>query len=312
MLRRIIALQESRFRLRVSDLIKLGNFVRIIELFPPSLPAPSSANSSQKFDLSFRFDRLVENISELEALADAFSFPELKDPTRVHLNSVALASELKRLTGNDVIPTITLRDSNRQNLLGLITYAMFAGLENLQIVRGDAYDPGVKSEPKNVYDFVAVSSLVKIVRKIESSLSNKERICILAPINLLKTDDESYLQTIRKRESAGTDIFVTESSFENIEKYLDRILRIRRLGIKTPIIHNIFPFRSYEDAVACTIKFGWKVSNDELHQLKTRGAEYGLELSRERYHRLLDRKDIAQGACISTRGNVELARRITS
>lgn len=298
--------------MRVSDLIRSGSFARIIELFPPGFPAPASKRVNQKFDLSFRFERLVENILELEALADAFSFPELKDPNRIHLNSVAVASELKRRTGNDVIPTITLRDSNKHNLLGLITYAIFAGLENLQIVRGDAYDASVKTEPRNVYDISTVSSLVKMVRQIESTLSNADRICILAPINLLKTDDENYMQTVKSRESAGIDIFVTESLFENIDRYLDRIAKIRNLGITSPIIHNIFPFKSYDDAIACTSKFGWMVSEEELHMLKSKGGEYGLELSRERYHRLLERKDVVQGACISTRGNIELARRITS
>lgn len=298
--------------MRVSEIIRAGNFARIIELFPPSLPTPASTNAPQKFDLSFRFERLVENIFELETLADAFSFPELKDASRVHLNSIALASELKRLTSNDVIPTITLRDSNRHGLLGLIAYALFAGLDNLQIVRGDPYDTNSKGQPKNVYDFSTVSSLVKIVRKIESCLSNVQKLCILAPINLLKTNDQEYMETVKNRESAGIDIFVTESLFEDIEKYLDRVSRIRRLGVKSPIIHSVFPFKSYEDAVSCVNKFGWKVSDEELHQLKTKGGEYGLDIARDRYHKLLERRDLAEGACISTRGNVELARRITS
>ena len=216
------------------------------------------------------------------------------------------------MTSNDVIPTLTLRDSNRHGLLGLITYALFAGLENLQIVRGDPYDPKIKSEPKNVYDVSTVSSLVKIVRKIESSLSNVQSLCILAPINLLKISDKNYIQTIKDRESSGVNIFVSESLFEDAEMYLERVSKIRELGVKTPIIHSIFPFRSYEDAVSCTKKFGWKVSEEELHQLKARGGEYSIELSRDRYHKLLERKDVAQGACISTRGNVDLARRITS
>ena len=312
MFRLAVAIRESRISLRLSEIIRSGNFVRLVELFPPGLPAPASIDGSQKYDLTFRFERLVVYIFELETLADAFSFPELKDPTRIHLNSIALASELKRLTSNDVIPTLTLRDSNRHGLLGLITYALFAGLENLQIVRGDPYDPKIKSEPKNVYDVSTVSSLVKIVRKIESSLSNVQSLCILAPINLLKISDKNYIQTIKDRESSGVDIFVSESLFEDAEIYLERVSKIRELGVKTPIIHSIFPFRSYEDAVSCTKKFGWKVSEEELHQLKARGGEYSIELSRERYHKLLERKDVAQGACISTRGNVDLARRITS
>ena len=81
---------------------------------------------------------------------------------------------------------------------------------------------------------------------------------------------------------------------------------------KLRLIHNIFPFRDYEDAVACKQKYGWKVSSEELHGLKTKGPKYGLEVAKKRYYDLLDRRDIVEGVCISTRGNPELVRLITS
>jgi 5,10-methylenetetrahydrofolate reductase len=265
---------------------------------------------SQRFDLSLRFERLVESVSELGALADAFSLPELKDGVRIHLNTVAIASELKKRTGSDIIPTVTLRDANKQSILGLISYAMFAGLENLQIVRGDPYFE--ESVPKNVYDISKVSNLVRLVRKIESHSADSDSMCILAPINMMKSNSRQYVKTIKDRQESGVDVFVTESLFENTDRYLERVVKLRRDGIKAPLIHNIFPFRDYDDAVACKQKFGWDISREELHGLKTKGPKYGLEVARQRYYDLLDRRDIAEGVCISTRGNPELVRQITS
>jgi 5,10-methylenetetrahydrofolate reductase len=296
--------------LKVSEIVRAGNFATLVELFPPGLPSPGSMKDSQKFDLEARFERLVQSIQELEALADAFSLPELKDTQRIHFNSVAIASELKRRTNSDVIPTITLRDSNRQNLLGAISFAIFAGLENLQIVRGDPYHS--QSEPSNVYDISKVSSLVSLVRKLEAHLLNTEKVCILGQINLTRISDERYVATALQREASGIDIFVTESLFEEIEAYLDRVVKVRGFGIKSPIVHNIFAFRDYDDALACVQKFGWRVSSEELHALKTVGPKYGIDKARERYQDLLDRKEIVQGVCISTRGNPELVRQITS
>lgn len=266
---------------------------------------------SQRFDLTLRFERLVESVTELETLADAFSLPELKDGIRIHLNTVAVASELKKRTGSDIIPTVTLRDANKQSILGMISYAIFAGLENLQIVRGDPYfdDSAV---PKNVYDISKVSRLVTLVRKIESHSASSDRMCILAPINMMILNDRKYMNTVRDRQASGVDILVTESLFEKIDKYLDRIVKLRKSGIKIPLIHNIFAFRDYEDAVACKQKFGWQISDEELHGLKTKGPRYGLDAARKRYYDLLDRRDIVEGVCISTRGNPELVRQITS
>ncbi len=99
-----------------------GDFVRLIELFPPSLPTPNLLSGKQAIDLSLRFDRLLQSINALEALADGFCLPELKDSERIHLNSVGLATELRRRTGSAIVPTLTLRDSNRQNILGTIAY----------------------------------------------------------------------------------------------------------------------------------------------------------------------------------------------
>lgn len=298
--------------MRASDIVSSGSFLRLVELFPPGMPAPHLMNDSQKFDLSVRFEKLVESISSLETVADAFSLPELREVDRIHLNSVGVASELSRRTGNAVIPTITLRDSNRQGILGTIAYAIYSGLENLQIVRGDPFDKTDGTLPKNVYDVQKISTLVKTIRTLEKHLVNRERLCILAPINLTKLEDKRYAETIRQRESSGVDIFVAESLFEDMGVHLQRVVDARKIGVTAPIVHNIFPLRSYEDGLACRKRFGWKISDAELSELSSGGSEQGVKRARERYHALLGSKKTAQGACISTRGNPELVRQITS
>jgi len=296
--------------LRLSDVIRLGNFARLIEIFPPGLPAPGLIKGDRKIDLSVRFERIAESLRQLEALTDAFSLPELRDGSRIHLNSVSVAAELQRKTSTSVIPTITLRDSNRQNLLGTIAFASFAGLENVQIVRGDPY--GSRLEPKNVYDYSKIASFVTVIREMESHLSNVEKICILAPVNLRRISEPAYVKIARQREISGVDVFVTESLFEDTAVYLDRVSEARDKGVEIPIVHNVFPLKDYDDAVMCIQKFGWKISEEELHGLKTQGSKFGLETARKRYFGLLDHREISQGACISTRGNTEIIRQIVN
>ncbi len=294
--------------MRLSDLAKNGQFIRIIEIFPPVLPSPDEVTKEQKFDLNLRFERILQGIMRTEHLADAFSLPELKDGNRIHLNTVGIATEIKRRTGIAVIPTITLRDSNKHNLLGTISFALFAGIENLLIVRGDPYSNEQSKEPKNVYDISKVSNLISTARKMESHISNDRELCILSPINLAKSDDESYLNTVKEREYSGVDIFLAEQMFDDTESYLGRIEKVREFGISRPIVHSIFPIKDYEDGVNLVDKFGWKISEFELANLKKEGPRYGLDMARQRYRALLHRKDLAQGVSISTRGNPEVAR----
>ncbi len=211
-----------------------------------------------------------------------------------------------------MIPTLTLRDSNRQGLLGMISFAIFAGLENMFLVRGDAYGNGSSSDPKNVYDIRKVSSFIELARKLEVTISMEHSLCILSPINLLRSGDDAYLKIVRGRENAGVDILVAEQMFEDFETYLDRLREIRESGISCPIVHSVFPFKNYYDAVYCIQKFGWKISETELQNLKEEGARYGLEMARKRYHLLFKNKELIQGVSISTRGNPEVARYIVS
>jgi 5,10-methylenetetrahydrofolate reductase len=309
--------------LLLSEIAATGNFVRIIELFPPAIPAPAINGSNRqpaedaRYDLGLRFDRIVESVQKFQNLADAFALPELKDEQRIHLNSVAVAYELRRRTGNAFIPTITLRDSNRQNLLGMITFAIFGGVENLLVVRGDPYplnSVGSKRNcppPKNVYDFNKVSDFVALIRRVETTLASKVRTCIISPINISsKSSDQRYLETLRAREFSGVDIFLAESFFEDVDTYIVKLRAVRKAGITRPILHSIFPLKSYDDAVMCSQKFGWNISAPELHNLKDGGVDYGLEMARKRYGGLLARKEEVQGVCVSSRGNFEFISEI--
>jgi 5,10-methylenetetrahydrofolate reductase len=298
--------------LRLSELIHEANFARIVEVFPPGFPRPSKVkNGTRKYDLAMRFDQLAESIARVESIADAFSIPELRDDQRVHLNSVGVASELKRRTGDDIIPTLTLRDSNIQNLLGSISFAIFSGLENLLLVRGDPFASG-NGGSKNVYDFTKVSSLVSTVRSLEASISSDHSICILTPINLFRSDDPKYIETLKEREKAGVDVFLAEQMFEDLEAYLLRVRALRRSGISKPIIHSLFPLKNYEDAIYCEQKFGWKIPPGELEHLRVSGPGYGLEMARKRYRWLVENKHLVEGVSISTRGNPEVARFVTA
>jgi 5,10-methylenetetrahydrofolate reductase len=298
--------------MRLSDLTDDGDFIRIVEVFPPSLPYPNRSSGSHNYDVSFRFEQLAEEISRIENIADAFSIPELRDSQRIHLNSVGIATELKKRTGIDIVPTLTLRDSNRQNLLSMISFAFFAGLENILVVRGDPYPNEDNGGPKNVFDIKKISSFVSTARELETNLSSENEICILSPINLLRSSDLAYLKILKQREKSGVNIFLAEQMFEDLDRYVNRLEEVRKSGIVSPVIHSIFPFKSLQDALYCTRKFGWRISQIELENLKKQGAGYGLEMARRRYRFLVELKDEIQGVSISTRGNPEVARFIVN
>lgn len=299
--------------MRLSELARAGEFIRVIEVFPPAIPSPKDDHDAppQRFDLDLRFERLVQSVLRTEPVADAFSLPELRDGNKIHLNSIGLATELKRRTGSSVIPTITLRDSNKHGLLGSISFALFAGIENVLIVRGDPYpETGNNGGARNVYDYTKVSDLISMTRKIEKQVSSHSPLCILSPVNLAKSEDKTYLRTIKEREERGVDVFLAEQMFEEIDSYLGRIETLRKFGISKPIVHSIFPIKDYQDGLGLVQKFGWEIKDYELEKLRKEGPSYGLNLARQRYRELFRRRDLVQGVSVSTRGNPEVARYI--
>ncbi len=281
------------------------DFLQTVELWPPgfsSAPEPRS--------LEYQFSWLCERLEILGEYFDAFHVADLNTPSRRYLDSVLTAVQLKqRFQWLELAPTVCSRDRNRKALEEAVSSALFFGMDNLILVRGDPLPSGPKDAPRNVYDVPGVSGLVRLAREVQGSVG-AEHLCLLTPIDLTRIEDEKYLEVIRGRERATSDVFLSQIFAGEPEDYLLLIDRLRSEGIRSPVLHNVFPFLSFNDAAKLSRRFGFKVSSAVLSELKASGASAGIRNASKFRDALASNRGKVNGVFISSRGEPELALRL--
>jgi homocysteine S-methyltransferase len=246
--------------------------------------------------------RLVMTMDSFSRYADAFNVVDLRDEGRWHLGTVLTAVELKRQTGLETIPVLTLRDSNLPSLMGSVAYAVYGGIQNIALVRGDPYPSS--SETPNVYQLRKVSSFVRGVRSLLTRFPQAS--CdVLAPISLNRGLSKAYVRTLIERQNAGTDLFLSDPAFGNVEKYLSKVKQVRREGVTAPILHNIFPLRDENDILFCKSRFGWDIPAEEIDVVKDGGIDGSLQYCRRKIEDFSKVPDLVDGLYISSRGRFE-------
>jgi 5,10-methylenetetrahydrofolate reductase len=291
--------------MRITELTKRHSFVRLVEFFPPSVPAEPRAGEPA-VDLRARVQSLIEKARRVESASDAVIIAQPKDTSRYHLPSLPSAVEVKRSTGIEAIPTIPLRDYNRNALRGLVLYGLYAGLENFCIVRGDPFLPEEAGYSRNAFDLRRVSDAAGLVKGVANTVHN-EGVCVLGPLDISGRLDEEYIEVVREREERGVDVFICQPFFGSVEEVLERVDRLRAAHVTRPIIHNVFPLMSEEDAIRMERKFGWQVSPQVKEVLREGGLQAGLRLARDRYYSFLDNRGEVDGVYISSRGHADWA-----
>ncbi|MBI3859472.1 MAG: methylenetetrahydrofolate reductase [Thaumarchaeota archaeon] len=240
---------------------------------------------------------------------DVFHVADLKNPRLRFADSLMTASHLKRtLRWLEVAPTLTARDRNRKSLEEAIASTIFFGIENLILIWGDPFQIDGPSS-RNVYDVRGVSGLVKVAREVQARLGARN-LCIMTPVDLAKAEDKQYVQMIRRREEAGSDVFLSQPFPGEIVEYMAWLEKLRDEGVRSPILHNVFPFRSRDDALEVSRRFGLKLPKHALDRLRDGGAQAGVKMARESLNLLRANKTKADGVFVSSRGDLELASKV--
>ena len=289
----------------ISTLFSSTDFVQTVELWPPSYPVDGPAKPLEK-----QFSWLSERLDILGEYFDAFHVADLKVPGRRYLDPVMTAVSLRdRFRWLEVAPTISARDRNTKALQEAVAASLFFGLDNLILVRGDPYLAADPDRSKNVYDVPGVSGLVKLARGVQSSISHAN-LCIMTPVDLSRLEDEKYLDVIRQREEATSNVFLSQMFFGDPDDYLSMLDHLRSEGIRSPVLHNIFPFYSYDDAVDVSLRFKVHVAKPTLDQLKEGGVSAGVKAASRFRDVLRANRGKVNGIFVSSRGEPELAIRL--
>ena len=289
----------------VSRLLANSEFLQTVELWPPGFSTDGPPQNLER-----QFSWLAERVEILGRYFDAFQIADLKRPRRSYVDSVTTASRLReKFKWAEAIPTISARDRNRKALREGVASALFSGMENLILVWGDKFLPSEEGESSNVYDVEGLAGLIRLAREVQSKTEAGE-LSILTPIDMARLGDDSYLEIVKGREAASSNVFLAQIFLGDPEEYLRLLKRLRREGVKSPVLHNVFPLLGYEDAVDISKRFGLSVSDSLLKELKEGGAPAGMKFATKFREALYAERKETQGVYVSSRGEPELAIRL--
>ena len=137
----------------------------------------------------------------------------------IRVSSALAAYWIKEHVGKDVVFTIATRDMNKVAVQSLLLGADLLGLENVVVLKGDAFTERELDAVKAVHDF-RPTELLDSVRSMNAGLDYKggklrapTGFCIGASIDL-GHGIESEIGLTRKKVEAGAEFFLLQALFD--------------------------------------------------------------------------------------------------
>jgi len=267
-----IALAEEPTTL--ARMLAAGEFVVSVQLDPP---------------LGGSADGLVEVACRIGEAGVAHVVDVNDNPrARARMNGLLASSAIQRLSGVEVVPHLTPRDSTIAGLESLLLGAHAEGIRNVLAVTGDPPEAGDYPGTGAVYDVDAIG-LVDLITHLNQGVDFHGR-AIDAPtsffcgvaVNPTADDLELEAERFHRKVEAGAQFAMTQVLFDlnYLESFLDRIG-----GSPIPLLVGVWPIRSLELAVRVHNETpGIVVPEPVQERYRSAGAEasrVGGELARE-------------------------------
>lgn len=286
--------------MRLGERMERGLFTTLIEVFPPNFSA--EAAREPLIGIKQKMRDMVNRVRKIEDLADAILVTDQKDPGRLQLASVYTSAVLKEELGTEVIPVVPMRDMNRKAVRTTFLTCLSLGLESVSLVWGDRYGNG--DGFRNVYDYRSLADALAEAR----ALADRSDVSatLLAPVDISRLDGGRGAEIAERRLASGADVLLAQPPTTDLAFTLERhIEKLSANHLEHKVLHNIFPFKSREDVVACRERFGWNLP-EELEAIAEEGEPGLLREARAVANAVRDRG--LPGIYVSTRGKPELAR----
>jgi homocysteine S-methyltransferase len=207
---------------------------------------------------------------------------------RARMSGLLASSAIQRLTGIEVVPHLTPRDSTIAGLESLLLGAHAEGIRNVLAVTGDPPEAGDYPGTGAVYDVDAIG-LVELITHLNGGVDFHGR-AIDAPtsfycgvaVNPTADDLELEAERFRRKLEAGAQFAMTQILFDlsYLESFLERIG-----GCPIPLLVGVWPINSLELAVRVHNETpGIVVPEDIQERYRAAGSsagDVGLELARE-------------------------------
>lgn len=206
-----------------------GEFVIAVELDPPF------DNSIEKIMKGAKVS--FDNGVDLITIADS-------PMSKVRVDSVIIASKIKREIGIEVMPHICCRDKNMNALRSGILGAHIENIRNILAVTGDPIAITEKMEAKNVFNLNSFK-LIELMKNMNEEVFCEDEINIGGAFNPNVLKPELEISRMYKKSDNGARFFLTQPIYD--DKAIQVLKRIKHEG-RVKILGGILPIVSYKNA----------------------------------------------------------------
>lgn len=215
----------SCFNLKLSK----KKFVIAVELDPP-------------FDVSIQ--KVMDGAKQLKAAGiDIITIAD-SPMARARMDSVILASKIKREVDIEVMPHICCRDKNINAIKSTLLGAHMEGIRNILAVTGDPVSGTSKDEIKSVFNLNSMK-LMELIKEMNKEIFVSDPYKIGGALNLNVLNKDVEMSRLKKKVEHGGSFFLTQPIFSAAAaQYLSTIDKDRSYKI----LAGVMPIVSYRNA----------------------------------------------------------------
>lgn len=211
------------------DKLNSGKFPLVVELDPPTNTVMDKVMHCAEV--------CKENNIDLVTVADS-------PMSKVRVDSIVIASKIKRELDIDVMPHICCRDKNINAIRSSVLAANIEGIRNILAVTGDPVSGAEEIKAKSVFNLNSFR-LIELIAEMNKEVFNGDEISIGGALNLNALNKNSEVSRMNKKVSNGASFFLTQPIFE--DDTIEFLSNFKREN-SAKILGGIMPLVSYRNA----------------------------------------------------------------
>lgn len=220
----VLAKKKNRFQEKLNN----NEFVIAVELDPP-------------FDTNI--DKIMagaklckESGMDLITIADS-------PMSKVRVDSVSIATKIKREIGIDTMPHICCRDRNVNAIESTLLAAHIEGIRNILAVTGDPVPAEERTVTKGVFNLNSFK-LIDLITQMNNEFFKGDNIQIGGALNLNVINKNTEISRMYKKSDNGATFFLTQPIYD--DETIEFLKTLKRDNVK--ILGGILPIVSYKNA----------------------------------------------------------------
>lgn len=253
----------------------------------------------------YTLEKVYEVIDELSLLKPDFMSVTYGAGGSTRGNSVDIASKIKNINKIEALAHLTCIGAKKEEISSILTDLKRNNIDNIMALRGDRpLDRELEDG-----DFSYANELIKFIKENgDFSIGGA-----FYPEGHQETNDLLDLFNLKNKVESGTDFLISQIFFEN-EKFYDFREKLKKIGVKVPLVAGIMPItngkqiRRITSMCGCSIPTKLRKILDRYEDNPQAMKEAGIAYAMEQIIELLS-EDIA-GIHIYTMNRVESSKKI--